>query len=301
MSTTDISLPEKKFQSGLNVTRLSLIVNFFLIIIKASAGITGNSFALVSDAMHSASDLITDFGCYIGFSLASKPKDSDHPYGHGKIENYTAHLMGLVLMTVGLLIGFASAWSLLYRTHVNAPRGVALVAASISIVTKEILYHITIKTGQSINSQSLIANAWHHRSDALTSVAALFGVGCAFFMPALHVLDEIISILIASVVIYIGFSITSKAFKDIIDTAPPKEICSQIKNMIRTISQVRDVHDLRARYYSSCIFLDVHITVDPEISVFQGHAIAKQVEKKLLNGFEEVMDVTVHVDPDKTA
>lgn len=291
--------PHEYLQPGTRVTKISLCCNFLLIIVKAIAGIWGNSYALISDAVHSGTDLLSDFGVYVGLTMASKPKDNDHRYGHGKIENYTAHIIGLFLMGVGLLIGFAAAWTLYTKQKHSIPGSIAMIGAAISIIVKEILYQITVRVGNRIKSKSLIANAWHHRSDALSSIAALIGVGCAHFVPNLHAMDEIISIFIAVVVVYIGFTTSAKAFKDIIDTSPPPDFCKDVEHRILQVDDVRGVHDLRARYYSSCIFLDVHITVDPTITVRCGHSISKKVEKVLLEQFEDIVDVTVHIDPEE--
>ena len=299
MNDTDIIVRSKQtdFKAGLKVTKLSLLINAGLIVIKTIAGIVGNSYALLSDALHSLSDLATDLITLLSLNFSSKPKDMNHLYGHGKIENYSAHILGIILTLTGIYMGFVSLKSIYPHTPSGQTGIITLFAALISIIVKEFLYRICARAAKKIKSRSLLANAWHHRTDAMSSVAAFFGVACSYFHPAWHVMDNYMSVVIALFVVHTGLSIMIKSFKDIIDTSPPESVCKDIINETTSITGVIDAHDLRARYYSSCIYVDLHIAVDPHITVKQGHDIAKSVEIRLKTTFNDIYDVTVHIDP----
>ncbi len=285
------------YKQNINVSILSIVANALLIAIKAVAGILGQSYALIADSVHSLSDLVSDIIVIAGIKMSNIPKDKNHPYGHGKIENYTAHVVGIILTVIGILTGISAAKAIYFHTGETIPGKIALIAAGISIVVKEALYRITIKIGKKTKSQSIIANAWHHRSDALSSIAALIGVGYAILYPKMAIVDECMGLLIAVLVMRIGLSISWNALKSMIDTAPSTDVCDRIINESSKIDGVIEAHDLRARYYSNSIFVDIHITVDPDISVKEGHDIAENVEHYLKSNFEDIVDITIHIDP----
>lgn len=294
----NLQFQQQNLKKGLDVTIFSIVINCALIVLKLIAGIIGNSFALVADAIHSMSDLVTDVLLVFGLKIAAKPRDVNHLYGHGKIENYVAHVIGVLLVILAVWMGF-SAVKTIY-VHIEHPKVglIAIIAAVVSIMAKEYLYRITVFTGKKIKTQSMIANAWHHRSDAFSSVAALFGVGCAYFYPNLHIMDQYMGLIIAVFVVQVGFSIAFKSFKDIIDTSPSLSLQKEIIDEINKIEGVKGVHNLRARYYSSSIFLDIHVNVNSDITVKEGHDIAEKVSSDLLAKFEDVIDVTIHIEPE---
>ncbi len=289
------SLPDQS--EGIKVTILSIVVNLLLIGLKLIGGIFGHSYALIADAMHSLSDVATDLGVYFGLKVSSKPKDNDHQYGHGKVDNYVAHVIGVVLVIFSLAMAYETAKTFYFHTEQSTPKVIAVIMAFVSIAVKEILFQITMRTGKKLKSKSLIANAWHHRSDAFSSIAAMAGIGIAMIWPSLHSMDEFMGFVIALFVANVGKSIAWDSFKVIIDTSPSEDFLKEVTTLASGITGVIDVHDLRARFYASAIFIDMHIGVDQNITVHAGHAIAKQVEKKILAHCNDVVDVTIHIDP----
>lgn len=284
-------------ESGIKMTFWSIIINCGLIVLKLIGGVFGNSYALISDAMHSLSDVATDIGVYFGLKISSKPKDVDHRYGHGKVDNYVAHVMGVFLVLVSIGMTYQSAKALYIHKEAAPPGVIALIMVVISIIVKEGLYQATVRIGKKEKSRSMIANAWHHRSDALSSVAAMIGIGVAMIWPKLHVVDQFMGLVIAVFVAKIGVSIAWDSYKVIIDTSPSGEFLDEVTQIAAQIDGVINVHDVRARFYASAIFIDMHLGVNPSIPVREGHAIAKRVENRLLDYFADVVDVTTHVDP----
>ncbi|MCD6460580.1 cation transporter [bacterium] len=285
------------FKEGIKITLIGVVVNLLLVSAKLLMGIFGHSYALIADAMHSLSDIVTDFGLLIGLNIAGKPHDKNHLYGHGKIDNYIAHVLGVFIIFAGFSLAYYSLKIIINSTEFISPCSFAIIVALISVVSKEILFRVTMKVGKKIGSTSTQANAWHHRSDAISSFAALIGITIAVIIPRFAVLDKIISIIIAAFVVKVGINITVRSFKYLIDTAPPPEMLEDAGSIARKVDGVIDVHELRARYYADSLFFDLHITVAPDISVKDGHNIAKQVEYSLLNRIKGVIDVTIHVDP----
>ncbi|MDX9703570.1 MAG: cation diffusion facilitator family transporter [Candidatus Auribacterota bacterium] len=295
----NISVAPSNTDKGIKVTILSIVTNLVLIVLKLIGGTVGHSYALIADAMHSLSDVATDIGVYFALTVSSKPKDRNHRYGHGKVDNYVAHIIGVILVIFSLAMAYETAKAFYFHDDKTTPGIIAIVMAFISIIVKEALFQITIRTGKEMKSKSLVANAWHHRSDAFSSIAAMIGIGIAVIWPKLHSMDELMGFLIALFVANVGKSIAWDSFKVMIDTSPSEEFLKEVSQIACGIKGVEDVHDIRARFYASAIFIDMHVSVEPEITVKEGHDIAKQVEKKLLSHFTDVVDVTIHIDPRK--
>lgn len=286
---------DEDYKQGKKVTLIGAMLNLVLTFFKLVAGILGNSSAMIADALHSLSDLATDAVVLITMKLSRRPKDMDHPYGHGKIETFGALAVGLVLAAVAVGMFFDGIHALMdgRETH---PTSIALLAAAVSIVIKEFLYHYTARVGRKTGQIALLANAWHHRSDALSSVAAFIGVGGS--MMGVAQLDRIASVAVALFIVQAGAKISWSAFLDLIDTSIDPEMIIRLETVIATTEGVVGLHEFRARRLGSKIIVDVHIQVDADTTVARGHRIAGRVKSRLIKSEKLIMDVLVHVEPD---
>jgi cation diffusion facilitator family transporter len=282
---------------GIRVTLIGSIVNLLLMVFKLVAGFAANSQALIADGVHSLSDLFSDFVVILGVKIGRKREDPDHHYGHARIETISGMVVGILLVAVGIGIAY-SAIATIYGHSVSRPGLFAIWAAVISIVLKEGMYWWTLIVGRRIKSMALIANAWHHRTDAFSSVAVLIGVGAAYINPDWHLTDSIAALVVTFFVLRVGLQLIWSAFRELSDAAPDRVVLTEIARTAKGIVGVRQVHDLRARYSGSQIFVELHIVVDPSISVRHGHAIAKEVKATLLDQFADVTRVIIHVDPE---
>ena len=282
--------------SGRSVTIVGALVNIFLIISKGLAGVFGHSQALIADAIHSISDLFTDVVVLLGLRYGRRAPDAEHHFGHARIETMASAIVGMALIGTAVYIGRDAALNI-YRHTEYHPKGVAVVAAAIAVALKEALYHFTVHAGRRIKSQLLVANAWHHRSDAFSSVAVLLGVTVAYFKPAWHILDSYAALLVSFFIIKIGYEIIIKTINEFTDAAPKGEILDKIKKCAMSVEGVVDVHDLRARISGSVFQMEIHISVDGRLTVLEGHRIAKAAEKRIVEQIEDIGSVIVHVDP----
>jgi cation diffusion facilitator family transporter len=282
--------------SGRSVTIVGALVNIFLIISKGLAGVFGHSQALIADAIHSISDLFTDVVVLLGLRYGRRAPDAEHHFGHARIETMASAIVGMALIGTAIYIGKDAAVNI-YRHTEYHPKGMAVAAAAIAVALKEALYHFTIHAGRRIKSQLLVANAWHHRSDAFSSVAVLLGVTVAYFKPAWHILDSYAALLVSFFIIKIGYEIIIKTINEFTDAAPKGEILEKIKKCAMSVDGVVDVHDLRARSSGSVFQMEIHISVDGRLTVLEGHRIAKAAEKRIEEEVDDVGSVIVHVDP----
>lgn len=273
--------------------------NLFLIMIKFGAGFFGHSQALIADAIHSISDLFTDAVVMFGLWRGRKPPDESHHFGHGRIETLATATVGLTLIGAAFYLGLRSAAGL-YSGNIYHPTALALVGAGISIAFKEGLYHFTVRVGRRIKSELVVANAWHHRSDAFSSVAVFIGVAVARINPRLHYFDALAALLVSLFILKVGYEIFKKALAELSDTAPSAEIQDRINRCACSVKQVLDTHDLRVRTIQGRYQIEIHIVVDGQQTVAQGHAVAKAVEHCLICDFMEIDKVIVHVDPAET-
>ncbi len=292
MNEAEIS-PEK---AGRKVTLLGLLVNAFLILLKFFAGIFGGSQALIADAVHSVSDLFTDAVVLLGIKIGRKPPDKEHHFGHARIETLASAIVGLALIGTAVYLGIDAALNIHRHTEYH-PTGIALIGAGVSIAMKEALYRYTVLIGRRIKSQLLVANAWHHRSDALSSVAVLLGVAGTFINPAWHILDAFAALIVSFFIIKVGFDILRKTLREFTDTAPRPEIMEKLMQLSRAVDGVMDAHDLRVRTSGGFYQAEIHIVVDGQLTVVEGHLIAKTVERCLTDEMDELDRVIVHVDP----
>jgi cation diffusion facilitator family transporter len=283
-------------KAGRNATLLGLFVNAFLILLKFIAGIFGDSQALIADAVHSVSDLFTDAVVLFGIKIGRKPPDKEHHFGHARIETLASAIVGLALIGTAVYLGIEAALNI-HRHTEHHPTGIALIGAGVSIAVKEALYRYTVLIGQRLKSQLIVANAWHHRSDALSSVAVLLGVAGTLIRPSWHILDALAALIVSFFIIKVGIDILRKTLHEFTDTAPRPEIIEKLMQLSRTVEGVMDAHDLRVRTSGGFYQAEIHIVVDGQLTVVEGHRIAKTVEHCLAAEMDELDRVIVHVDP----
>ena len=291
---TESKTPSAK--AGRNATLLGLFVNAFLILLKFIAGIFGDSQALIADAVHSVSDLFTDAVVLFGIKIGRKPPDKEHHFGHARVETLASAIVGLALIGTAVYLGIDAALNI-HRHTEHHPTGIALLGAGVSIALKEALYRYTVLIGRRLKSQLIVANAWHHRSDALSSVAVLLGVAGTLIRPSWHILDALAALIVSFFIIKVGIDILRKTLREFTDTAPRPEIIEKLMQLSRTVEGVLDAHDLRVRTSGGFYQAEIHIVVDGQLTVVEGHRIAKTVESCLAAEMDELDRVIVHVDP----
>lgn len=281
---------------GTRVTWAGVGVNAFLMVVKFAGGIVGHSQALIADAVHTVSDFFTDAVVLIGLRAGRKEPDADHPFGHGRVETMASAVVGLALISVGGMLAIGAGLNI-HRGDMSHPAWPALVAAALSVAMKEVLYRYTAKIGRRIKSPVLVANAWHHRSDALSSVAVLVGVGGALINPRWCILDSFAALVVSIFVLKAGFSVLWDAVKEVTDTAPDVEVLEEMHRLVEAVPGVEEAHDLKVRLSGGLYQVQVHVVVDADLTVTEGHRIAKEAEAVLRSEVEDVADVIVHVDP----
>lgn len=298
---SSISLESDKARSelkaGLTVTWVGIGSNIFLAAIKIFAGLVGRSQALVADGVHSLSDLFSDFIVLFGLRMGRKEEDEDHPFGHARIETISSMLVGAILVIVGVGIAYNAIVSI-YEHEASVPGIPVIIVAAFSILLKEGLYWYTLKTGKRIKSLALIGNAWHHRTDAFSSVAVLIGATAAYIEPSWHLADAFAALIVTFFIGRVGVELVWGALKQVVDTAPDRKVLDQMMSTAAEIDGVRQVHDVRARYSGSQIFVEMHVVVDPELTVREGHRIASEVRAHLRSRISDITRVIIHVDPD---
>lgn len=284
-----------------SVTFWGAVCNLGLSAIKLVAGLVGRSSAMVADAVHSLSDLVTDIIVIVFARISSKGQDKSHDYGHGKFETLASLAVSLLLLVVaGRMIAgsVSSIKSILEGNPVPSPGIIALVAAAVSILVKEILFQWTRRVGNKVNSPAMIANAWHHRSDALSSVASLAGIGGAILLGGKWtILDPAVGGIISIVIIVVAVKMSIPAILELTDASLPDEVEDRIQKIIESVEGVENVHDLKTRRCGSYEIADVHIVVDPEMTIAEAHNITVAAEDKLRASFGPEMQVTIHVEP----
>ena len=285
------------------VTWIGGLVNFLLMAFKFVAGIVGHSSALVADAVHSLSDFATDIVVIVFVRISGKPEDEDHRYGHGKYETLATAIIGLALFAVGigLLVGGATKVAdVINGAILPAPSMVALIAAAVSIVSKEILYRYTVRVGKNLNSQAVVANAWHHRSDAFSSIGTLVGVGGAIFLgEKWRILDPIAAIVVSTFIIKVAIDLIKPCIDELLERSLPAETEKQILDIITSFPEVSSPHHLRTRRIGNHIAIEVHIRMDGQISLSDAHTVATEVERCLKEEFGPDTHIGIHMEPVK--
>ena len=283
-----------------NVTLIGFIVNVLLSAAKIMAGIYGRSQAVIADGIHSLSDTSTDIAVFAGSYFWSKPPDSNHPYGHKRIETIVSIFIGFVLLAAAAGIGFDAIFSL-HEQKTSHPGIIALSVSLASMVFKEFLYQWTMKTAKKIKSMSLTANAWHHRLDAISSIPVFIAVGVSILWPSWDFVDLVAAIFVSFLIGYAALGIIFQCFKELIDIGAPIELCESIKTIAMQNSSVQQVHAIRTRYVGSSLQVDLHAVVDGSMTVTEGHHIAEDLEKRIVEFGPDVVDVIVHIEPDTSA
>ncbi len=270
-----------------------------------AAGIFGHSQAMIADAMHTLSDFTTDFVVLIGMRFSKRPENNVYCYGHGRYETLAAVLVGVTLAGVGAAIGWEAIvkiWkALVYGALPGKPGAVAFWAALISIAVKELLYRITIKTGHETDNKALIANAWHHRSDALSSIGAALGIGGAIALGGRWwvLLDPAAALAVSLILTAVAIQIVREEFVNLMDGALPQSAADEIIRIALSIPAVKEPHRLRTRKVGNVVVIDVHLRVDPAMPVREAHALATRFEDALRERFGAETISTIHVEPEK--
>lgn len=283
------------YREARRVTWVGAWVNFALGALKIVFGILGRSQVLVADGVHSFSDLVTDFVVLFGLHAANQPEDEGHPYGHGRIETMGTLVLGVVLVGAGVLI-LVEIMARIHGGTLYVPSLPTLLIAALAIVTKESLFRYTLRVGRRTGSSSVIANAWDHRSDALSSLAALVGIAGA--RAGWPILDPLAAVVVSLLVMGVGWKISRGAVMELVDTAIPRSVREEISGVARRTPGVLGHHALRTRRVGQDIFVDIHIEVDPKLSVQEGHGVAKMVKEEVRRRITDVADVLVHTEPE---
>lgn len=276
------------------VTFWGAITNIVLSLIKIIVGYLVNSIALVADGVHSFSDLITDFLVIIGVYVGEKPPDEKHPYGHGKIETIVTIIIGLFLCFLGVGLLWESAKRFVEKPN-SFPGIPIIIVAVLSIIIKEILFNVTKKIAKETNCSTLLANAWHHRSDSLSSLAVLIGGVAVYF--GISYGDQIAGIVVGSMIFFTGFKIILEPIGELVEKSIDKESIEKIKNIIDSESKICGWSQLRTRKVGREIFIDLNIQVDPGMTIAVGHSIVDKIENKIKSAFNTPANIVIHIEP----
>lgn len=287
----------KKMDLAYKVSLISIITNLVLCVFKFIAGFLGNSKAMISDAVHSASDIVSTFVVMIGIFISRKKSDERHPYGHEKFECIAAIILAVMLFIVGFGIGMDGVNSIIDGSYKSAKEvgTIALIAAISSIIVKEWMYHFTIKAAKKINSGALKADAWHHRSDALSSIGALIGIIGAMF--GITILDSIASIIIAILIIKTAFDIIKDGIDKMVDTSASKETIEEILNLAKNTEGVKEIDNIKTRLFGSKLYVDLEIAVDKNLSLVEAHDIAHNIHDSIEENIKNCKHCMVHINP----
>lgn len=279
------------------VSAVGIFGNVLLVIFKLFAGIIGNSAAMVSDAVHSASDVVATLVAFIGVRASKKEADSKHPYGHERIECVASLILGSILFMTGIGIGIASVKKIILGQSdgIESPKEIALIAAIISIVTKEVMFRYTRAVAKKLNSDAFMADAWHHRSDAFSSIGSLIGIGAA--MLGFKIMDPIAGLIICIFIFKIAFDVIMVAISKMLDTSCGKEYEDKMTNFISAQEGVIGVDLLRTRTFGNKIYVDAEISVDGNLRLREAHSIAERVHNEVENNFDNIKHIMIHVNP----
>ncbi|MBQ7079341.1 MAG: cation transporter [Fibrobacter sp.] len=278
------------------VTWVGLGWNAALSVAKLVVGVVGNSQALVADAIHSASDFATDVAVIVGSHFWNSPPDAEHPYGHRRFETLVTIGIGLAVAAVGVGIGYKSVLALLAGEVSHPEMSVAIMALA-SILVKEGLFRYTRNAGRKIRSQALEANAWHHRSDSFSSIPVLVAVIFAILLPEMWFADSVGALIVAFFIMHSAIEIAAPGLHQLVDRGANPEILENLRNLALSHPKVISLHGLRSRYVGSDLHVDVHIVVDDQMTLKDAHDVAEEVEQRLIDSDENVVDALVHIDP----
>ena len=296
------NVTEKERERGIyKVTLIGSVVNIVLVAFKFVAGIVGNSSAMIADAAHSLSDLITDVVIIVFVRISSMPKDKSHDYGHGKFETFATLLIGIILLAVGLGIawkGTADIISVMQGEMLEKPGMIALYGAIITIVSKEILYRYTIIRARTLKSDALIANAWHHRSDGLTSIATTIGIGGAIFLgDKWTILDPLAAMFVSIFIIVMAVKLMRPCLDELMEKSLPDEVENEITAIVESFDGVSDLHNLHTRKIGNNFAIEFHIRMDGKTSLDKAHNTVTEIEHRLKEHYGQGTHVIIHMEP----
>lgn len=287
------------------VTLVGSVVNIILTVFKIFAGVLGRSTAMIADGIHSLSDLMSDIVVIVFVKISAKGRDKDHDYGHGKFETFATLIISLMLIVVAVNLmsgGINKIRQILDEGEVSSPGMIALWAAVASIVLKEILYRYTIIQGKALNSPMMIANAWHHRSDAFSSVGSLLGIAGAIFLgDKFVILDPITGCVISIFILVMAVKMSVPAIKELLDVSLPDDVEEKIEATAKSVKGVVDLHELKTRREGPGIIMEGHLVLDSEISLKEAHDISKKVEAALRKEFGTETQISLHLEPEDDA
>ena len=285
------------------VTIIGAIGNFLLLTFKFIAGFLSSSAAMIADAVHSLSDFLTDIVVMIFVRISSKEEDENHHYGHGKFETLATVIIGIVLVAVGLGImknGITSIIEVTKGNTIKAPGIIALVAAIVSIIVKEILYRYTVIKGKKLDSPSVVANAWHHRSDAFSSIGTTLGIGGAILLGnKWTILDPIAAVVVSVFILKVAYQLTKAGLDELLEKSLPKEIEKKIIEILLSFNEISSPHHLRTRRIGKSYSIEVHIRMNGEMSLYDAHQITVDIEKKLKEELHKDIFINIHMEPVK--
>ncbi len=285
------------------VTWVGFFANLVLSIAKLLAGIFGRSGAMIADAVHSISDFATDVVVVAFVKVSAKPKDEGHDYGHGKYETLATVIIGLALFAVGvgiLINSIELIRQVVDGVVIDRPGLIALVAAAVSIVVKEALYWYTILAARRVNSPAMEANAWHHRSDAFSSIGTLIGIGGAYFLgEQWRVLDPIAAVIVSLFIGKVAYNLVKNGLNELLERSLPKELEDEIIGIIMSDSRLSDLHNLKTRRLGAHFAIELHVRVDGAMSVNDSHKLTQSIEKRLKEKYGDGTQVIIHIEPVK--
>ncbi len=285
---------QQRYGLGIRISKVTIISNIALSIVKILAGFLGRSTAMLADGVHTLSDVISTLAVMFGLKMSKKPEDESHPYGHERIEPVIAKLLASLLILTALGIGYSGIKTIVSRNF-SEPGSIAIIAAIVSIVVKEWMYRYTVRGAKKIESAALMADAWHHRSDALSSIGTLIGIAGAKL--GIRILDPIAALVVCILIMKVAMNIYLQAVNQLIDSSADDETLEKIRKHIVETVGVISLDDLKTRVHANKIFVDIEIGVDSEMSVRESHSIAEQVHDNVEENCQRIKHCTVHVNP----
>lgn len=281
---------------ALKLTLISVVANSVLVVVKLLSGLLGNSYALIADAMESALDIVGSLILWSGVKIGAIPPDGNHPYGHGKAEPLAALILGISLLGAAAFLATQSVGAIV--TPRPPPEAFTLIVLFIVVLVKEFLYRLVLREGNAINSTVLRTDAWHHRTDAITSVVAFTGIAISLKGgPGYESADAWAALLACVIIAFNGFRMLRPALAEVMDSAPPPDIEASVRELAGTVEGVAGLEQCRVRKYGIVFFVDLHVEVDGNLTVYRGHEIAHRVKDKLLKSNLQIGDVLIHIEP----
>ncbi len=287
---------EERYKIGNKITWITIVVNVFLAVTKVLVGILSNSTAILADGIHTVSDVGSSIGIIVGFLISKKAEDREHQYGHEKAESISGFILSIFLIAVGMKIGY-SAFGIILSGKNQVPGSIAAWVAGISIFVKELQFRIALYGGKKINSSALIADAWHHRSDAFSSIAALIGIIGA--RMGYTYLDPLAGLIVAIIIIKVGLKLFIQGYNELMDVSIEEDKLFILVNKITSLHEVLNINKIRTRKHGAKVFVDIKVCVNPNFTVLKGHTISHEVEDLVYDNIENVKDVLISISPCK--